>query len=110
MIVNVNKITTFTTTNILRYGDYNGKVVDTKDPEKLGRIRVRVYGRTDKLEVEMLPWYLCSFPVNPSPNSQGGVPPVGSDVVVQFPDGNIYNGRVVYMAIAVPPSNNQNKS
>lgn len=107
MLINVNKIGAFTTSNVLRYGQYNGKVVDNKDPLKLNRVRVRVYNRTDKLQIEMLPWYVCITPVNPSPNAQGGVPPIGSDVVVEFPDGNIYNGIIKYMTISVPPSNSK---
>ncbi len=104
MLINTNKIGSFTSLETLRHGEYNGKVVDVKDPLKLGRIKVRVYGKTDKLEVDVLPWYQCQFPVNPSPNSQGGVPPIGSDVVVSFPDNSIYNGIVKYMTISVPPS------
>lgn len=107
MLINVNKIGSFTTTEMLKYGEYNGKVVDNADPKNIGRIRVRVYGRTDKLAIDMLPWYQVNFPPNPSPNAQGGVPPIGSDVVVHFPDGNIYNGLVRYMTISIPPTNNR---
>lgn len=35
-----------------------GKVVDIKDPKKLGRIRCEVFGRTDGIEIDHLPWYL----------------------------------------------------
>lgn len=105
MILNSSKLGSFNTTTTLQYGEYNGKVVDVKDPKKQRRIRVRVYGRTDKLPIDKLPWYQCISPINPSPNQQGGVPPVGSDVVVRFPDNSIYNGKVEYMTISVPPQN-----
>ena len=35
-----------------------GKVVDIEDPEKIGRVRCEVYGRTECLKKEVLPWYI----------------------------------------------------
>lgn len=35
-----------------------GKVVDIEDPNKIGRIRCEVLGRTDGLKKEVLPWYV----------------------------------------------------
>lgn len=103
MIVNITKVSSSTTNAILATGEYNGKVVDNADPKNIGRIKVQVYGITDKIEAELLPWYQCIYPVNASPNAQGGVPPIGSDVVVHFPDNSIYNGIVKYMTISIPP-------
>lgn len=35
-----------------------GKVVDINDPNKIGRIRCEVVGRTDGLKKDVLPWYV----------------------------------------------------
>ena len=35
-----------------------GKVVDIEDPNKIGRIRCEVLGRTEGLKKEVLPWYV----------------------------------------------------
>lgn len=35
-----------------------GKVVDINDEKKLGRIRCEVFGRTENIDINHLPWYL----------------------------------------------------
>jgi hypothetical protein len=71
-----------------------GEVVDINDPQKIGRIKIKVYGKFDSLETESIPW---AYPGN---NNTGGsksgggfhsVPKLGSIVSVKFDNGNIYH-------------------
>lgn len=73
----------------IRYdGKWKGKVEQRTDPERLGRLRVRVVGlHGNDIPTEKLPWA--------SPDSaawkKGGrfwIPPVGELVWVEFEDGN----------------------
>lgn len=58
-----------------------GVVEDIQDPLKIGRVRVRIFGRhTDNradIPTESLPWALCEFPVNSASVSGIGVSPTG---------------------------------
>lgn len=95
--------------NTLR-GFYNGVVMDIDDPgykndgNPASRVRVAVSGLTKGLETEDLPWYAVKQPFNASPNSQASLPPVGSEVIVEFPDNDIYNGLVSYVLVSSPPA------
>jgi hypothetical protein len=71
-----------------------GEVVDIEDPQKVGRIKVKVYGKFDELKNEDIPW---AYPGN---NNTGGsatgggffsVPKLGSIVSIKFDMGNIYH-------------------
>ena len=73
----------------VRYdGKFKGKVEQRTDPDRIGRLRVRVVGvHSNDIAVELLPWA--------SPSSvawkKGGrfwIPPVGEYVWVEFEDGN----------------------
>jgi hypothetical protein len=70
-----------------------GVVVDINDPLKLGRIKVKVFGKFDDLETEAIPW---SVPANGftsgSKNGSGffSLPKLESTVNVIFDNGNIY--------------------
>lgn len=63
-----------------------GNVEDNKDPEKLGRVRVRVAPYAD-LKTEELPWASPKLGSCGNMSSAGGlnVPEVGSQVRVSFP-------------------------
>lgn len=93
----------------LSVGIYNGKVVAATDPGfkdgsgPVGRIRVSIPGLTEGIPVEDLPWYSGKQGFNSSPNSQAKVPPVGSEVVVEFPTNDIYNGLYSYVIISSAP-------
>jgi uncharacterized protein involved in type VI secretion and phage assembly len=68
------------------YGKYRGIVTDNRDPNCLGRIRARV--RT-VLEGKELGW---AFPCVPYAGQNVGIlfiPPVGSDVWIEFEAGDI---------------------
>lgn len=83
-------------------GNYRGKVLDTNDPDELGRIKVQVFGVFDEIETASLPW---AVPANPlfagSGNGFGyfAVPEVDSYVWCFFEAGDLY--QPVYFAEAL---------
>lgn len=84
----------FYTTDDLRTTSWLGEVVDNVDPEYEGRIKVRVYGKFDDLEVDYIPWAFPSNNSTASSTTGGGyysVPKVGSIVSIVFDNGNIYH-------------------
>jgi hypothetical protein len=94
---------------LLSSGVYNGKVVDNKDPGfpngggPVGRIKVSIPELTEGIPVEDLPWYSGKHNFTSGMNSHGTVPPIGSEVVVEFPNDDIYNGVYSYVIISSPP-------
>jgi len=71
-----------------------GEVVDVDDPLKIGRAKVRVYGKFDSLEVADIPWCSPANSWSGGSNSGGGafsVPKKGSIVAVQFNNGDLYH-------------------
>jgi hypothetical protein len=71
-----------------------GEVVDIEDPQKVGRIRVKVYGKFDDLEKESIPWAYPGTNNTAGSASGGGfhsVPKLGSIVSIKFDNGNIYH-------------------
>lgn len=75
-------------------GTWLGEVVEIDDPNRVGRIKIRVFGKFDELETEDIPWaYPCS-PASGGSNTGGGyfsVPKLGSIVSVTFDNDNIYH-------------------
>jgi hypothetical protein len=77
----------------LRNTSWLGEVVDIEDPQKIGRIKVKVFGKFDELENDAIPW---AYPgTNISAGSADGgsffsVPKKGSIVSIKFDNGNIY--------------------
>lgn len=71
-----------------------GEVVDIEDPLKIGRIKVKVYGKFDTIPTEDIPW---AYPGNnnsggsPSGGGYFSVPKLGSVVSIKFDQGNIYH-------------------
>ena len=75
-------------------GNFTGIVVDNKDPDKVGKCKIRVYGvYGDDIQDKDLPWAFPDF------NFRGGlkgsfiVPPVDCIVNVYFERGEIYIPR-----------------
>lgn len=71
--------------NNVRYKMYLGYVKDVHDPEKLGRIKVEIPGRTAGIPVEDLPWYYPTFE-----KDQFDLPKVDECVKVWLQDNCIY--------------------
>lgn len=76
---------------------YFAKVVNNEDPEKAGRIRVRVselHGDSSQIPDDKLPWAMILRPIDFGSGddiSSFIVPTVGSTVVVIFSKGDIYS-------------------
>ena len=77
----------------LRNTSWLGEVVDITDPQKIGRIKVKVFGKFDELTNDAIPW---AYPGNniSAGSADGGsffsVPKLGSIVSIKFDNGNIY--------------------
>lgn len=75
------------------WGIYPGVVEEDRDPDKLGRVKVRVpavYGTPQQISVDSLPWALPrGLPSGGTPNSGGydHLPLIGDQVWVQFLNG-----------------------
>jgi hypothetical protein len=70
-----------------------GDVVDIDDPIFEGRIKVRVYGKFDELEVEAIPWARPHNRLSGGSGSGSGshsVPKLGSIVGIVFDNGNVF--------------------
>jgi hypothetical protein len=71
-----------------------GEVVDITDPLKIGRVKVKVFGKFDQIPTEDIPW---AYPGNNSTGSSatgGGffsVPKLKSIVSIKFDQGNLYH-------------------
>lgn len=87
----------------LRYGIWNGTVVDTKDPLQVGRIKVSIPELSEGIPIEKLPWYVGIHEIQGTPNSQAHVPTMGSQVLVEFPQDDFYNGIYRGVIISKPP-------
>lgn len=72
-------------------GKFYGEVVDTADPLKKGRIRVRVYNLfPDNIQVSDLPWAIPDYSYAGSIKGAFIVPPLTTKVRVYFDNGDIY--------------------
>lgn len=83
-------------------GMYRGAVLDNADPDKLGRVKVRVFGVfTEDIPTAAIPWAVPAMPLFAGAGAGYGcfaVPEVGSHVFVFFEAGDIY--QPVYFAEA----------
>lgn len=72
----------------IRETHWIGEVVDNEDPKFLGRCRVKVFGKFDKLPNEAIPW---ATPMNRDFVGSHNTPNIGTVVAVRFDNGNIYH-------------------
>lgn len=87
-------------------GGWYGTVVNNNDPEQLSRIQVELDDLTKGIKKDDLPWYVIFNSSNSSANSSVSVPRVNSRVVVEFPNGNIYDGVVTNTIVIKPAKGN----
>lgn len=76
-----------------------GEVIRIDDPQKIGRIKVRVFGKFDDLIEDHIPWAYPSANNTSGSNSGGGffsVPKLGTIVSITFDSGNIYHPEYHY--------------
>lgn len=79
--------------------------MDTEDlEEKLSRVKVSIPNLTESIPVEDLPWYAVRQTPTGSRNAHTDIPSEGSEVVVEFPTDDIYNGVVSYTVVSRPPA------
>lgn len=74
-------------------GVFVGIVVDTKDPRKLGRVKVRVQNVFDKIDINDIPW---SSPHASLSGKAFDFPALGKIVRIEFDNGNIYSPIYIY--------------
>jgi hypothetical protein len=77
-----------------------GEVVDIEDPLKIGRVRVKVFGKFDEIPTTDIPWAYPANNVTAGSDSGGGffsVPKMGSIVSVRFDNGNLYHPEYYYV-------------
>ena len=70
-----------------------GLVEDNKDPDRLGRVRVRVQSIFDNIPLEDIPW---AFPIKTLSSRSYEMPAIGKIVSVFFPNDNIYEPYYMY--------------
>lgn len=73
--------------------DYVGVVEDNRDPDKIGRCRIRIHGLYDNIETKHLPWALPDFPLAVGVKGSFIVPEIGTMVSVSFDLGDRYEPR-----------------
>jgi hypothetical protein len=72
---------------------YVGFVEDNNDPEKIGRVKVRVMDVFDEIELEDIPWAMPWKDLN---GNSFNVPEVGKVVMVVFDQGNVDSPEFIY--------------
>lgn len=88
----------------LSSGFYKGVVVDNADLEgRLSRVKVSIPNLTEGIETRLLPWYSVKQVPHKTLNSHTIIPSLGSEVVVEFPTDDIFNGMVAYTVVSKPP-------
>lgn len=73
---------------------YNGKFVgiveDNNDPDKLGRLKIRVPSVYGNITLEAIPWAVPDFPFSSENQGFVFIPDKGALVTVEFLNGSIY--------------------
>ena len=62
-----------------------GEIINTDDPLKLGRVKVKVFGKFDELDDEVIPW---AIPYNQLVGGNISLPKVNDIVNVMFENGD----------------------
>lgn len=85
-------------TEVLQNARWTGKVVDTNDPDKLGRVRVKVIGFYDNIPDNQLPWAVPDISWLGGKCGSQIIPEIDSMVRGYFDNGDVQ--RPIYDAIA----------
>lgn len=72
---------------------YLGVVVDNKDPQKLGRLKIKVLDVYDELKTEDLPW---ASPWKDLNGNEFTVPDVGKVLIVVFEQADVYKPEFIF--------------
>jgi len=93
-------------------GNYTGIVVDNKDPDKVGKCKIRVLGvHSDNIRDRDLPWAFPDFGFRGGLKGSFIVPPVDCEVNVYFERGELYIPRYSAKVInesKLPKNKNKN--
>ena len=79
-------------------GRWTGKVVDNDDPDKLGRIKILIFGFYDELPKSALPWAVPDVGYIGGTNGSFIIPEIGTFVRGYFDQGDIQ--KPIYDSIA----------
>lgn len=77
-----------------------GEIVDINDPQKIGRVKIKVFGKFDLIPTEDIPWAYPANNMTAGSASGGGffsVPKLGSIVSVRFDNGNLYHPEYYFI-------------
>lgn len=77
-----------------------GEVMDIADPLKIGRVKIKVFGKFDQIPTEDIPWAYPGNNMTGGSKSGGGffsVPKLNSIVSVRFDNGNLYHPEYFFV-------------
>lgn len=72
-----------------------GKVVENNDPKRLGRVKVRIEGVLESIDITLLPWIYPKNPIGFGGSQDASslvAPDVGAELTIEFPHREIYFG------------------
>ena len=84
----------------LKDTNWLGEVVDIDDPLKMGRIKVKVFGKFDTMPITEIPWAYPSNNFTGGSETGGGmysIPKKQSYVNVNFDNGNLYHPEYTFI-------------
>lgn len=84
---------------------WTGKVVDNEDPDKLGRVRIKVIGFYDDLADDILPWAIPDIAWIGGKNGSQIIPEIGSMVRGYFDCGDIQ--KPIFDSLAFNAANSE---
>lgn len=70
------------------YKKYRGKVIDNDDPLQCSRVKVRVFGKYDELDANVIPWAIPEINFLGSTKGSSIIPEIGTIVKVEFDQGD----------------------
>jgi len=82
---------------------FTATVVENRDPDKAGRLKVKIDGLTDKIEQSKLMWLTIKSSIDQSGNKSNSIPPVFSRVEVYCPTEDIVDAVIIGQINSIPP-------